>query len=51
MSFIAVMTTLNFQHHYGNHSNMTIWCSRNISDDYQCWKQYRNCDFFSGFFD
>ncbi len=22
-----------------NHNNMLIWCSRNISDYYQCWKQ------------
>ncbi len=39
---------LYFQHHYSslqchmifrNHSNMLIFCSRNISVDYQCWKQ------------
>ncbi len=41
-----------------NHSNMLICCSRNISDNYQCWRQL--CCFiflwklifnFSGFFD
>ncbi len=39
---------LYFQHHYSslqchmifrNHFNMLIYCSRNISDYYQCWKQ------------
>jgi len=39
---------LYFQHHYSslqchmifrNHYNILIYCSRNISDDYQCWKQ------------
>ncbi len=49
LSFIFVITKLNFQKpllqmpvfsvtwSYRNHSNMQIWCSRNIS--YQCWKQ------------
>jgi len=28
---------MNFQHYYSsNHSNMMIFCSRNISDYYQC---------------
>ncbi len=39
---------LYFQHHYcslqchmifRNHNNILIYCSRNISDYYQCWKQ------------
>ncbi len=42
-----------------NHSNMLLWCSRNISDYYQCWKQlccliflWKPYDtFFSEFFD
>jgi len=25
--------------HHSNHSNMLIWCSRNISCYYQLWKQ------------
>ncbi len=29
-----------------NDSNMLIWCSRNISDYYQCWKQLRCFIFF-----
>jgi len=24
---------------FRNHSNMMIWCSKNISYYYQCWKQ------------
>jgi len=24
---------------FRNHSNMMIWCSKNIYDYYQCWKQ------------
>ncbi len=51
---------LYFQHHYSslqchmifrNHNNMLIYCSKNISDYYQCWKRYaaeifrENCDF------
>ncbi len=39
---------LYFQHHssslqchmiFRNHNNMLNWCSKNISDYYQCWKQ------------
>ncbi len=39
---------LSFKHHYSslqchvifrNHNNVLIYCSRNISDYYQCWKQ------------
>ncbi len=46
---------LYFQHHYSslqchmifrNHSNMLIYCSRNISDYYQCWKQFCCFTFF-----
>jgi len=40
---------------FRNHSNMRIWCSRNISYYYQCWKQLLNTFvkivvFFWGFF-
>ncbi len=47
---------LYFQHHYSslqchmifrNHSNILIYCSRNISDYYQCWKQLC-CTIFCG---
>ncbi len=54
-------TQLYFQHHYSslqchmifrNHNNMLIYCSRHISDYYQCWKQLCCTIFyFSGFFD
>ncbi len=45
LKFISVY----FQHHYSslqchmifrNHNNMLICCSTNISDYYQCWKQF-----------
>ncbi len=57
--FSASLRSLQCHMIFRNHSNMLIYCSWNISDYYQCWKQLccfifcgnRDTFNFSGFFD
>ncbi len=38
--FSVITSVFSVTWSFRNHSNMLIYCSRNISDYYQCWKQF-----------
>jgi len=38
--YLSVITAVfSVRWSFRNHSNMLIWCSRNVSYYYQCWNQ------------
>jgi len=38
-NYIISITNSNVTWSFRSHTNMLIWCSRNISCYFQCWKQ------------